>query len=574
MKKLTVLVPSYNFANYIIECIDSIYRQQTNFDFDVIVRDDCSIDNTNEKLIYLQKKYPSLIVLDGSKNLGSFGNIKLLYETSNSEYIAYLDGDDTFGDVDKLQRQVDFLDNNPEYVMHFTGSRYLHEDGTIFPDDSRVICSVKKIINTKDLLESNYVGFGRMFRKIPNIFKDNYKDLPYVDWPTSYELSKHGLIIYEEFFGGLYRISDDGMYSKSSDEEKEKGADIVREVINKDYFDQNYKCLTVVDCFISNDSVLSKLSICLKRLKNQNFKTLLITNTIPPQHIIEMTNYLIYNKDNKLFNEKYENVGFVDLWKSYDGMVIHEITEELQRHGLSVMSNLFNSLDFAKSLGYTHFQRIEVDDLFTDEGYEFMKNIPKTVDKNNKSALFYFNHNDVSFHYMFSEINFFLNNVYRITDEKSYRDYLKNNGFGNEFKPVEVYLHHNLIKTNSNQILIKNGEEEMNKDFPNTTWNSETSQSTLPDYFEGCTTKIYNVKDQNNFVVLSYNYTNKLIDRKIIIELENSEEIIYHKLEKSNSWSYHMFDRPIQKIKVYNSLNDELLYEMENKNIHSYIEFT
>ena len=203
-----------------------------------------------------------------------------------------------------------------------------------------------------------------------------------------------------------------------------------------------------------------------------------------------------------------------------------------------------------------------------------MKNVPKTVDKNNKSALFYFNHNDVSFHYMFSEINFFLNNVYRITDENSYKNYLKTNGFGNEFKPVEVYLHHNLIKTNSNQILIKNGEEEMNKDFPNTTWNSETSQSTLPDYFEGCTTKIYNVKDQNNFVVLSYNYTSKLIHRKIIVELENSEEIIYHKLEKSNSWSYHMFDRPIQKIKVYNSLNDELLYEMENKNIHSYIEFT
>jgi glycosyltransferase involved in cell wall biosynthesis len=68
MKKLSVLVPSYNFEKYIIECVDSIYRQQTNFEFDVIVRDDCSTDNTNEKLIYLQKKYPSLIVLDGSKN--------------------------------------------------------------------------------------------------------------------------------------------------------------------------------------------------------------------------------------------------------------------------------------------------------------------------------------------------------------------------------------------------------------------------------------------------------------------------------------------------------------------------
>jgi len=101
MKKLSVLVPTYNFSKYLTDCIDSIYKQKTNFDFDVIVRDDGSTDNTNEILKSLKIKYPTLIVLDGSVNVGAFENIKFLYENANSEYVAYLDGDDMFGDEDK-----------------------------------------------------------------------------------------------------------------------------------------------------------------------------------------------------------------------------------------------------------------------------------------------------------------------------------------------------------------------------------------------------------------------------------------------------------------------------------------
>jgi len=56
MKKLSVLVPSYNFGEYLPSCIDSIYRQKTNFDFDVIVRDDNSPDNSSEVLNNLKQK--------------------------------------------------------------------------------------------------------------------------------------------------------------------------------------------------------------------------------------------------------------------------------------------------------------------------------------------------------------------------------------------------------------------------------------------------------------------------------------------------------------------------------------
>jgi glycosyltransferase involved in cell wall biosynthesis len=572
MKKLSVLVPSYNFANYIADCIGSIYNQKTNFNFDVIVRDDGSNDNTKDILDGLKVIYPNLIVLDGTTNLGAFENIKLLYESVDSEYIAYLDGDDLFGDEDKLQIQVDFLDSNPDHVMCFTGCRYLHEDGTIHPNDSRVICSVKDTIITKDLIDKNYVGFGRMFRNIPNIFKEEYSQLPYVDWPMAYELSKHGIIQYNESFGGLYRISDNRMYSKLSEEEKVKGFNLVRDVIRKNYFNENYKTLTIIDSFIGNLSVLEKLKKAVTNFKNKNHTILLVSNTSPPEDIIKSVDYFLYNHENKLFSESYENLNKVNLWKAYDNIIINEITEELQKHGLSVLCNLFNCLDLAKSLGFTHFQRIEVDDLYSETGYEFMKKVPQLCEEKNKKSLFYINEGeDVSFHYFYSEIDFFIKNFPRITSEESYKKFLKNSGFGNSFKPVEVYLYQNIKNGDIDNVLIKNGEEEMNLDFAGTIWNTESSQSTLPSYYEGCTTKIYNVKGQDIKVVLSFNYTNKEINRKIVVVFDDHQQIIDHTLI-NKGYYYHTFINPIKEIKVYDVVGDRHLFDVKNKDIKDYIE--
>jgi len=572
-KKLTVLVPSYNFGDYIVDCIDSIFRQKTNFEFDVIVRDDNSTDDTFYKLQMLKTKYPSLIVLDGSVNLGAFYNIKKLYESANSEYISYLDGDDMFGDENKLQIQVDFLDQNPTHVMCFTGCRYLYEDGRIHPDDSRVICSVKDVITTNDLLEKNYVGFGRMFRNIPNIFKEEYSKLPYVDWPMGYELSKHGLIEYIDMFGGLYRISDKGIYSKLSEEEKVIGFNQVRKVINNNYNLENYKTITIIDSFISNNSVLVKLRETIKNLKNYNHKILLVSNTVPPDDVVKSVDYFLYNHENKLFREKYTDLGLVDLWKSFPQITIHEIHEEFQKHGLSVLCNLFNCLDLAKSLGYNYFQRIEVDDLYSPKGYEFMTTVPSLLTDNNKKSLFYFNENkDVSFHYFFSEIEYFLNNIPRIYNEDSFLNYLKINGYERSFRPVEVYLYENLKSKDIDNVLIRNGSDEMNRDFDGTIWNTESSQATISEKYEGCPSKIYRVQNSTNIAIVSYNYNNFPTKRKIVVELENHQDTIYHNLDYFDAWAYNIFDSSVKKILVYDQTTDRLLYESENKNIEDFIE--
>lgn len=235
MKKLTVLVPCYNFFKYLPDCIRSIYNQKTNFDFDVIIRDDGSTDNTKYVLENLKIKFPNLIILDGTKNLGAFGNIKLLHESSNSEYIAYLDGDDMFGDEDKLQKQVDFLDNNPDYVMTFSGYWGRQPDGGYAPDSNPgwlgLIGFENDEIITKDLLITNYVTFGKMFKNIKNIIKDWMMDLPYYDWALNYEISRHGKIKFLDYPMGVYRHHDTGVFSLLSRDEKEKMSSVVKEKI-------------------------------------------------------------------------------------------------------------------------------------------------------------------------------------------------------------------------------------------------------------------------------------------------------------------------------------------------------
>ncbi len=109
--KLSVIIPAYKVAPYIYECVLSLLAQQTNFDFEVLVCNDCSPDNTRQVLAYLESAYPSLKVLDNNPNLGLVGTMSRLLDAASGDYIAYLDGDDV-ALPGKLQQQVDYLDQH------------------------------------------------------------------------------------------------------------------------------------------------------------------------------------------------------------------------------------------------------------------------------------------------------------------------------------------------------------------------------------------------------------------------------------------------------------------------------
>ena len=115
--EVTVELLTYNQARYVRTCLDSIFKQKTTFDFDVVIGDDCSTDGTQEIIKEYKKKYPDQITaILRKENIGGTANLYDVLGYCKGRYIAPLEGDDYWTDENKIQFQYDFLEKHPEFV--------------------------------------------------------------------------------------------------------------------------------------------------------------------------------------------------------------------------------------------------------------------------------------------------------------------------------------------------------------------------------------------------------------------------------------------------------------------------
>ena len=131
LPKVSVIVITYNHQNFLAQTLDSVLEQETNFDFEIIISDDCSTDQTPTIIRAYQAKYPNKIkALLHPKNLGGFGknNTLAALEACSGQYIAALDGDDYWIDKNKLQTQADYLDQNPNFSGCFHNAEIRYND--------------------------------------------------------------------------------------------------------------------------------------------------------------------------------------------------------------------------------------------------------------------------------------------------------------------------------------------------------------------------------------------------------------------------------------------------------------
>ncbi len=128
---VSVLLLTYNHQKYIAEAIQSVVNQKTNFDYEILIGDDCSTDGTCEIVNSFISKNPNLIkAIRSENNVGAIRNEKRLMDASKGKYIAFLEGDDYWTDPLKLQKQVDFLDANPDYGLVHGDVNHFYEETT------------------------------------------------------------------------------------------------------------------------------------------------------------------------------------------------------------------------------------------------------------------------------------------------------------------------------------------------------------------------------------------------------------------------------------------------------------
>ncbi len=134
--KVLIKCMTYNQEKYIEDALKGFVRQKTNFPYCAVVVDDCSTDGTAEIIKKYEAEYPEIIKgiylpVNMYRNPEKQKYIQPWQDCA--QYIAKCEGDDYWIDDYKLQRQVDFLDSHPDYMMHFHNA-IVRFDNHLLPD--------------------------------------------------------------------------------------------------------------------------------------------------------------------------------------------------------------------------------------------------------------------------------------------------------------------------------------------------------------------------------------------------------------------------------------------------------
>ncbi|GHA30361.1 glycosyl transferase family 2 [Salinimicrobium marinum] len=139
---VSVCVQTYQHENYIEDCLNSILGQHTNFDFEILLGEDCSNDRTRGICVAYAEKHPGRIKLflhhpENKIKVGDIvtGNFNVLYNlfSAKGKYIAVCEGDDIWKDPLKLQKQTYFMEQNPDYSICYHEFHSVDENGDFLP---------------------------------------------------------------------------------------------------------------------------------------------------------------------------------------------------------------------------------------------------------------------------------------------------------------------------------------------------------------------------------------------------------------------------------------------------------
>lgn len=231
---VSILCTAYNHEAYIAQALESFVSQKTDFDFEVLVNDDLSTDNTAQIIRSYAEKYPGIIKpIFQEKNLFSQGKCiytEVFFPICRGKYVAVCEGDDYWTDDTKLQRQVDFMEAHPDYSLcvHNTMLHYCDDTQADRPLLSRgkdmdltledVIPGASKAYHTSSILART-----ELISQTPDFFWIAHRSGGFIDYAFALWLSIRGRIHYIDRLMSVYRIgSGASAWSTGVDHQYEK----------------------------------------------------------------------------------------------------------------------------------------------------------------------------------------------------------------------------------------------------------------------------------------------------------------------------------------------------------------
>lgn len=242
MKDLTIIMPTYNKEKYIRKALDSIFEQQTDYSFNILIADDFSTDQTLDIINeYKDKKLIEIQVFLSEKNNGLYENIMRAYDSLDCNYFTVLDPDDYWCDKNKIQVALNYLESHREYTI-FSSNIFVNDKNgksKYFKEKKEKDFSYVDFLNGNALIGQTSGTFFRnvIFNKgLPNFIKNFNQDSKSNTFRgDSFRNAIHiheGKCHYDPVCRSVYQITDDGIWTSSTQIKR----DLLNILINKDLF--------------------------------------------------------------------------------------------------------------------------------------------------------------------------------------------------------------------------------------------------------------------------------------------------------------------------------------------------
>jgi glycosyltransferase involved in cell wall biosynthesis len=174
---VSVACITYNQAAFIHKTLKGFLAQKINFRYEIIIHDDASTDGTDHIIREYQAKYPELIFpIYQKENQFSKGIKRVLatfvFPKCKGRYIALCEGDDYWTDPLKLQKQVDFMEANPDYVICYHDAVVVDGNGNVIKS-SKLPDELKRDFSGEELIKGNWIlTLSMCFRNLLKDFPD------------------------------------------------------------------------------------------------------------------------------------------------------------------------------------------------------------------------------------------------------------------------------------------------------------------------------------------------------------------------------------------------------------------
>lgn len=341
--KVSILCITFNQSDFIEQTLDGFLSQVTDFSYEIIIHDDCSTDGTTDIVKRYAKKYPEKIRLyletENQYSKHNFEFIKDMFVNAKGKYIATCEGDDYWTDNKKLQKQVDFLDKNDDYVIAFHTTEVIYEDSKgksyEYPD-----VKDESWYTLEQLFTINYIPTASvMYRK--QDYTTFVSDMMPGDWYTHLFHAQFGEIKFFDEQMSVYRKHEGGVFY-DYDQERDRiwikhGLDYAK--FYKELLSIYKKKPKYVD--IIKVQLYEHMNMLAGIGKKYNVNTMIDILKIFPSELRLFSEYQ-YEKIKKLYEEKDELSA--ELLKAGDQRYEYEVLADKYKHELEVLKGEYGEV--------------------------------------------------------------------------------------------------------------------------------------------------------------------------------------------------------------------------------------